>query len=439
MKNSFFNNNNRYFFVGIGGVSMSALAKYLVYMKKEVCGYDEKINQSCNELIGLGVNITTDKTVDVGNFDVVVYTDAIDNDFIILRQARMLSKIVISRAEFLFEVSKNFEKVIAISGCHGKTTVTALLSNVFYCANKNFCCHIGAIDNKFSNFAFFGNEFLITEACEYKKNFLHLFPDLAVVLNTDFDHVDCYKNESELISAYSDFLSQSKEKIVGSNKKIFNECITFGLGKNNNYYARNLQNVGGKYSFDVVEDGTILCKINSALYGKHNVLNALAVVAASRRFNISVKAIKNGIENFCGIGRRFEDLGVINGAKCIADYAHHPSEIRAVLKVVKDVYHKKLFVIFQPHTYSRTRALMTEFVSSLSQVKNLIIFKTFAAREYYDDAGSALTLHKRLKKSRYVGSGNELKDALKEVNKDDLVVVLGAGDVYDVVKSIIKN
>lgn len=440
MLNEFFNKKRTYFIVGIGGISMSAIAKYLKTIGNNVLGYDAVWNDSCAELSALGIDITDDKYVELSNVDVLVYSEAFATDFIIVNKALNANVQVFHRAEFLYEISKNFSNVIAVAGCHGKTTVSSLLINVFSLAAKKFTAHIGGIDNKFSNYYSTGDDYFITEACEYKKSFLYLRPDIAIVLNTDFDHLECYNGESDLLRSYDEFLSYAKVKVAVYDYAVkFDDIVSFGFNSKARFYPRKIFVKDGKFSFNVFENGVDLGRINSPLLGRHNVLNVLAVVAVSRLVGIEFSVIKNAIENFCGIKRRFEDLGNYKGARCVADYAHHPNEIAALLHTVKTIEKKKLYVIFQPHTYSRTRAMLQKFVSVLSRIDNLIIYKTYPAREYYDDAGSALTLSKNLKKSCYASSEQDLRFLLRDVKRDDLILVLGAGDIYDVFKRMLRT
>lgn len=417
---------------------MSALAKYVLSKGKKVVGYDAVFNDRCAELCGFGVNIYTTTSFELSGVGTVVYSDAFSDDFCLVARAKEMNIKVISRGKFLFEVSKNFKNTVAISGCHGKTTVTALVAHVFNVAGKKFAMHAGGIDKNFSNFYATGDDYLITEACEFKKNFLLLKPTVGVVLNTDVDHLDCYENPDELKNSYSKFLSYARKKIFLYGD-VCGDGISFGFDKNADYHPKNVVLNNGKPTFNVIENGQCLGVIKSPLYGKFNVLNLLAVVAVARSENIDFSIIKKGIETFEGIERRFENLGELNGARVIADYAHHPNEIKEVIRSARKFNFDNLFVVFQPHTYSRTRKFFAQFTSVLSHIKNLIIYKTYPAREYYDDAGSALTLANRIKKSHYASSEQDLIYLLKNAKRGDAILVLGAGDIYDIFKKLIKN
>lgn len=418
---------------------MSGLAKYLAYCGKNVAGSDICDSIYTRELTALGINVETGiLRQSVQSYDAVVYTDAIREDDIQLSEAFALNKTVITRGKLLAEISKNFQNVIAVSGCHGKTTCTAMLAHIFAAANKKFGAHIGGRDKTFKNAYFCGDEFLLTEACEYKKNFLYLSPDIAIILNGDADHLECYGSVENLRSAYLNFAGSAKTAVTLYGD-FQTDGLTFGYDENADYHAKKITSIGGAYCFTAYEGDNVLGKICLKVYGKHNVLNALAAIAAARCTGIPFALIKKGLESFEGVERRFESLGKINGAEFIADYAHHPNEIKATVRAAKKITQGRLFVVFQPHTYSRTKNLFKEFVRVLSGMEKLLIFRTFAAREYYDDAGSALTLSQAVKKSRYGDDVRDIADFILSAKEGDTVLFLGAGDIYEIAQSIVRN
>lgn len=416
---------------------MSALAKLLLQNGKTVAGYDRSEGEFVDELKSLGVNVAVGEICGIEDFQVVVYTDAIPESNPIIIQARRLNKVIISRGKLLYEVSRLFKHTVAVAGCHGKTTCSAMLAHVFSAAGEQFSAHIGGNDVTFSNAHAEGCDYFITEACEYKKNFLYLKPDVAIILNSDSDHLDCYGSAENLRKAYIKFSDSSKKTI-----KLFGdleECrgITFGYDDRADYYAKNIVSNKGLFSFTAYEKGVALGKVKLSVYGKHNVLNALAALAVARYYGIGFDKIAEGLSHFTGVKRRFEKIGERNGAVCIADYAHHPNEIKAALKTARLVTRGELFVVFQPHTYSRTKNLFAQFVTTLSAVKRLLIYKTYAAREYYDDAGSALTLSTAVKRSVYGDCETDIETFLKDAADGDTVLFLGAGDIYDIAKTVV--
>ena len=419
---------------------MSALAMLLRSMGKVVGGCDRSENNFTRRLSKLGVPITTgDAGEEISEYDVVVYTDAVGENDRSLISARKSKIPIVSRGQFLSMLSLCFNSVIAVAGSHGKSTCTAMLAHIFKVAGLSFACHIGAEDREFSNAYLGGKSYFITEACEYKRNLLWLRPKIGVVLNCDADHLDCYGTAENVKSAYEQFASQSicAVKLYGEMQKT--QGVTFGFDNRADYYAKNLVGNDGKFSFDLCEGKSCLGQIALNVYGKHNVLNALAAASAARLCGISFEDIRDGLESFTGIARRFEYIGKLNGVTCIADYAHHPNEIKAVLKTVKQVRKGKVFVIFQPHTYSRTKLLFRQFVNVLSNADNLLIYRTYAAREYYDDAGSALTLSRAIKRSKYADGIEGICSFASAAGADDTVLVLGAGDIYDIVVALVDH
>ncbi len=429
-----------FYFIGIGGVSMSGLAKYFLSEGKRVGGCDITANEYTNELTEKGAEISIGCRQDsVKEYDLVVYTDAIRENDYRLCEAKELGKNIISRGQLLYEVSRSFKKVIAVSGCHGKTTCCAMLAHIFASAGKKFAAHIGGSDSEFDNFYSGGKDFFVTEACEYKKNFLLLKPDIAVILNSGADHLECYGSEEALKEAYLQF-ADSADVVVSLYRDLpLSYGLTFGYDKSADYYAKNIKSTGGAYSFTACEGGVELGTVSLNVYGKHNVLNAVAATAAARSAGIPFEFIKDGLLSFTGVERRFENIGNVSGAVCIADYAHHPDEIRAVIRTAKKMCSGKLYVVFQPHTYSRTKNLFKQFIKVLAPLNNLLIFKTFAAREYYDDAGSALTLSQSVKKSSYGDDVADIADFISRAREGDMVLFLGAGDIYFIAKNLVKN
>lgn len=430
------NKYSSFYFIGIGGVSMSGIAKYLLMLGKKVGGSDALDNEYTEELLGKGIKINFgNQPDDIENYEYVIFTDAISDGDARLRKALELSKPTVSRGQFLYEISRSFNTVIAVSGCHGKTTCTAMLAHIFSAADKKFTSHIGGKDLTFSNFYHCGYDYFITEACEYKKNFLRLKPDVSVILNSDPDHIECYGSEQALKCAYIKFSALAKQT-VSLYRDIDVDGISFGFDRRAEYYAKNIKSGNGICAFTAYERGEKLGEIQLNVYGRHNVLNALACIAVARYFGLPFGIIRSGLGSFKGVERRFERIGQIGGALYYADYAHHPDELKASLKTARKITEGKLYVVFQPHTYSRTRLLFNSFVKVLNPLGNLLVYKTFPAREYYDDAGSALTLSQKIKRARYGDSVADICDFVSGAKAGDTVLFLGAGDIYYIAKRI---
>lgn len=418
---------------------MSALAKILHLSGKRVAGCDRCEGEYTQALKSAGIEVTIGNVCDFDNFDVIVYTDALPESNPALIAARRQKKVLISRGRLLREFCKNYKKTIAVAGCHGKTTCTAMIAHIFNCAAKPFTSHIGGDDLTFTNGYSCGNDLFITEACEYKKNFLYLKPDIAVVLNSDADHLDCYGTAENLKKAYLQFAGSAAQTIKLYGDLPEADGVTFGFDDRADYYAKNIRSERGAFTFRAFNNQTELGKVSLSVCGKHNVLNALAAIAAAHVCGIDFKDIAEGLSRFKGVKRRFEKIGAYNGAVCIADYAHHPNEIKAALKTARLLTGGELYVVFQPHTYSRTKDLFKEFVHTLSAVKRLLIYKTFAAREYYDDAGSALTLSNAVKHSAYGDCETDIERFLVGAKEGDTVLFLGAGDIYEIAKTVVDG
>jgi UDP-N-acetylmuramate--alanine ligase len=438
MLDKILDNNSSFYFIGIGGVSMSALAKLLKGFGKTVAGCDLVESEYTKELALHGIKVSCGEVNDsIEAFDAVVYTDAVKENNFQLSQAISLNKPIVSRGQLLGEICKKFSSVIAVCGCHGKTTCTAMISHIFNQVGKKFTCHIGGRDLFFGNYYCTGRDYFITEACEYKKNFLFVKPNIGLILNTRADHLECYGSREKLRQAYLTFAENCEKVICLYGDLPVQNAITFGYDDRSDYYASRMKKSEGKFSFVANEGDKILGRVQLNVFGKHNVLNAIAAIAVARSLGLPFEEISDGLNSFTGVERRFESLGTFQGCECIADYAHHPDEIRAALKTAKLITRRSLYVVFQPHTYSRTKNLFKEFVNVLSSVENLLIYKTFAAREYFDDAGCALTLSQAIKKSVYGDSSGDIVSFLQRMREGDVALFLGAGDIYYIAKNLI--
>ena len=426
------------YFIGIGGISMSSLAKFLSVSGYAVSGSDGYRSEMTESLAFYGIKVyigVDENRQELLDADAVIFTDAIAAECVELVKARQLNKRLYSRAELLTIVSKEFTHITAIAGSHGKTTCTSMCAHILKSANVPYMAHIGGEDVGLGNFYFSGKEYFVTEACEYKKNLLKLQPETAVVLNIDQDHMECYKDESDLLGCFKRYAQSAKTAFVCADDE---KCLSLGdfstFGIKNplaDYRAMDIRAVGEKYSFTVEEYGKALCRVRLNAVGYCNIYNALAAFAAMRSFGFAEKEISNGLENFSAVKRRFEKIGTYKGVSFICDYAHHPKEIQATVKTASGVCKGKLYVVFQPHTYSRTKLLMNEFVEVLRPIKNIMIYKTYPARERYDAEGNGERLAQRIGNCLYSENIYALKIWIKKTVKEgDMVLFLGAGDIY---------
>ena len=434
----------KFFLIGIGGISMSAIAKYILSEGGIVCGSDVRKSRIIDDLQRLGVNIFIGHNgANIKGYEAVIVNSAIAEDNPELLYARALGLKIYSRAEFLSSIMGDFSLSAGIAGCHGKTTATAMLSNICKAAGREFLAHIGGEDILLGNHYYSGKEIFIGEICEYKRNIDKFFVDVACVLNVGYDHADCYSNLNEVVSVYYAFLDRAKIRIINVDDGVLSKygkaSITYGLVNEADFFAKDVYYDGATLSFTLCAKGKYF-NITMGVIGEHNVYNALAASATAYALGIDLEYVVKGLNAFKGIKRRFEFVGYINSARVICDYAHHPKEIASAIKTARGITKGRLIVVFQPHTYSRTKALMSEFLECFNGVDDLSIFKEYAARESFDAAGSAKSLYNNLITAKnYFNDIFELKKYLhKAACTGDTVLMLGAGDIYEKVLSVIN-
>lgn len=447
--------NKKVHFIGVGGISLSALAKLMIEFGATVSGSDSVDSEMLTELKSIGADIWVGSHPECINADIAVFSSAIQPDDPELVFVKKNCQEVYERHDFLGQVSALFDKVIAISGTHGKTTTTAMVTAIFKQAEKRFTAHIGGDAVGYSNMVICGDEYFITEACEFKRSFLKLKPDIAVVLNIESDHMDCFKSEPELRSAFSAFVLGVKDGGVAVVKSGYedickdvqtvtftNDSAEFQTCAYGAEFKEDYDIVENK--FDIIENGKKLCEVKLNIHGAHNALNAVCACAVARLCNISVSDIKDALEGFQGVKRRFERTGSVNGAKIIFDYAHHPSEIAATITVARKMF-KRLAVIFQPHTYSRTKTLLGLFTKCFKEADSLSILPTYSAREKESEGMNADRLFVELlchhDKDAVTSRYNKLDglcDAaffIEKMSREyDCFLLLGAGDIINVDK-----
>ena len=435
-------------FIGVCGVSMSGLALHLNSLGFKVSGSDISNNLTLKRLKNKGI-LTFNKhsPSNLEGVDLVVYSSAIDENNPEIVEAKKQNIPLLKRSQLLGQILSTYKNSIAVSGCHGKTTTTAMINLALEFNNLDPTVFIGGNYKKMGNYKKGSSSFAVVEACEFKKNFLDLSPKYAVVLNIDNDHLDCYKNMQEIKNTFSSFIDGAISIINIDDcyaKDILNfTTLTFGINNKACFMAKKLKFNGRGYSFSVYAYSTYLGRVKLKVLGKHNVYNALATIALTETLKLPFLKTKLALESFSGVERRNQFLGSLQGCDFYADYAHHPKEINSTLSAFNSL-NKPYGVVFQPHTYSRTKYLMEEFILALKGVKDLIIYKTFPAREKFDKEGCAKTLYHNLKESGketvyYANDIKELKNALiKLKEKYKIIVFLGAGDIYDIAKKLLK-
>ena len=432
--------------IGIGGISMSGIAEMLLNFGYKVSGSDTKSSGLTDRLKQNGAEIFIGQRAEnVKSPDVVCYTAAISSDNPELKAARNLGVPVIERAEMLGELLKLYKYPVAVAGTHGKTTTSSMLSLVLLHAKKDPTVLIGGELRQIGgNYRIGGSEYLPFEACEYVESFLHFKPFVSIVTNIEEDHLDYFKDLNHIISSFVKFTSltdsngcnivcideNSTQNIVQNVEK---NLLTYGLkNKDADYTARNITlRENGYPSFDIYNKERMLCHIDLNVVGDHNICNAVGVAAACDFLEIEPKYIKEGLEAFTGTRRRFERLGkAACGADVIDDYAHHPTEIRATLTAAKKMGYENVWVVFQPHTYSRTAAFLDEFAEALSEADRVMIADIYPAREKYDGTIHSCDLAIKIKGAVYMNDMRAIERYLVEnAGVRDLIITMGAGNI----------
>lgn len=437
MKNLQFLKDLDIYFVGIGGISMSGLAKLSLHFGARVSGSDSGCSGEIGILRGLGIKVNSAHLADniSSDIDILVFSGAIREDNPELIRGRELGLKMMERSEFLGKIAECFEKVIAISGTHGKTTTTALLGLIMSYAGLNPTIHIGGESRDFhDNTSIGGHTYLLLEACEYRESFRYLSPYIGVITNIDFDHVDYYQNVEMLYSAFARFASKCASLIIDEKTSFAHPNVSTIGG---DWEVKNIEYMGGGYSFNVYYMGEYFHTFRLNCLGLHNVTNALCAIAVAEKLGVAKDTMERAIADFKGVERRYETIATLDGGcRVIVDYAHHPTELRHSIDGLKGVYSRVLYV-FQPHTFSRTLGLFDEFRGVLNELENLVLFKTYPAREKYISGGSARDLFDSLdvENKAYI---EDIAGLIKviELNKDkcDCVLILGAGDLADKLK-----
>lgn len=439
-------------FIGIGGSSMSGLAEILLTKGYEVSGSDIKASKATQKLESKGAEIFIGhRAENISNPDLVVYTVAVKEENAEMIRSRELNIPVIDRAELLGLLMKKHSFGIAVAGTHGKTTTTSMITTIMLESDTDPTAHIGGeLDCIGGNTRIGNSEFFITEACEYYSSFLKFHPFMEVILNVEVDHVDYFRDLEHIKDTFRQFVA-----LVPSNGYIIactddentisvlegKECniITYGMKSLDAMWtAKNIcYNEMGCASFDVYNKGELMGSISLSVPGPHNVSNSIAAIAACYTCGCSMENIISGLLKFGGSHKRFEVIGLVDDIKIIDDYAHHPSEVKATLNAAKNTVHNKIWCVFQPHTYSRTKAFIDEFSQSFGMADNIIITDIYAAREKDPGDIHSSMLSEKIRdqggNAIYISGFNEIAQYLdKNAEPGDLILTMGAGDIVRV-------
>lgn len=441
--------------IGIGGVSMSSLAEVLYDMGLNISGSDTVESQNVLNLRELGIpvilghhpeNITDD-------VEFVVRTAAVHDDNPEIVAAREKDIPVFERTQAWGTISRDYNNALCISGTHGKTTTTSMCTHILMAAEKDPTVMIGGTLPLLNSGHRIGHgNTIIMEACEYYNSFLSFYPTVAVVLNIEADHLDFFKDLDEVKRSFRIFASKVPEDggVVVANaddentmdalKGIRRKIMTFGMEDNADVYARNIRYRGTHTTFDIYYKGRKFTEVTLHVPGVHNVKNALAATAASICLGIRPNAVKYGLAGFNGAGRRFEFKGKFNGADVYDDYAHHPGELKALFDTLDKLEYERSIVVFQPHTYSRTAALFDDFVEQLKRPDVLLLMEIYAAREQNTLGISSASLAEKIPNATFYPDRETLENTLRAIARPgDIILTVGAGDVYKTGESLLKD
>ncbi len=444
-------------FIGIGGISMSGLAEILMSEGFTVSGSDAHASELTEHLQQKGARIFIGQKAEniIEGICVVVYTAAIHPDNPEYAAAAAKGLPMLSRAELLGQLMRNYQYAAAIAGTHGKTTTTSMVTEILLASGQDPTISVGGILNSIGgNIRVGGSELFVTEACEYTNSFLSFFPNMEIILNIEEDHMDFFKDIDDIRSSFRRFASLVPEGglvVIGADIDRWQEIVeglpcrvaTFGRNAGAQYQAADIvYDKFARASFDLVADGQRLDRITLGVPGEHNVYNALAAIALCQALGIGMADIKKGLAVFSGTNRRFEKKGEICGVTIIDDYAHHPQEIQATLAAAKNYPHRKLWCVFQPHTYTRTKAFLDQFAQALSAADEVILADIYAARETDNLGVSSKDIADRIEKlgtkAHYFGSFDEIeKFILENCINGDLLITMGAGDIVKVGENLL--
>ena len=439
-------------FIGIGGISMSGLAEILLDEGFMISGSDVKKSDLTEHLEARGVTVYYGQRAEniKDGVQAVVYTAAVhgDNPEFLAAQEKKIP--MMTRAELLGQIMKNYKDALNISGTHGKTTTTSMVTEILLAADADPTISVGGILNSIGgNIRVGQSDIFVTEACEYTNSFLSFFPTMAAILNIEEDHLDFFKDLEDIRHSFRLFAEKLPEHgtlVINTGIERYQELteglschvVTFGMDAESDFHAQNIHyNEMGNAEFTLVINGAAAGEITLGVPGAHNIENALAAAAMCHVLGISMEAIQTGLKKFTGTNRRFEKKGELAGITIIDDYAHHPREIAATLEAAKNYPHRKIWCVFQPHTYTRTKAFLDQFAQSLSLADEVILADIYAARETDTLGISSRDIADRIeksgKKAHYFPSFDEIETfILENCVHGDLLITMGAGDIVKV-------
>ena len=432
--------------VGIGGVSMRPLGLVLKDMGLVVTGSDMTASASTEELIAKGIHVTIGHQAEnVYGADCIIRTAAAHNDNPEIAAARSMGIPMFERAQAWGVIMQAYKNAVCISGTHGKTTTTSMVTHILMEADFDPTVMIGGyLPLLRAGHRVGEGDTIILESCEYCDSFLNFFPTLAVVLNIEADHLDYFKDLADVQKSFRQFAALSTNGILanGDDPHVVQaleglDYVTFGLCAENRVHAENIST--DWRHMDVICDGEFYCHLDLQVIGRHNAINALAAVGAAWMLGVAGEAASAGLATFTGAQRRMQFKGNINGADVFDDYAHHPDEVAATIDAVRTMNYKRLVVAFQPHTYTRTTALFDDFVQQLSKADHLVLAEIYAARERNTTGISSKDLQAQIPGSVYCETLPEVTEYLRSIAREgDVILTVGAGDIFRAGEALLK-
>ncbi len=443
-------NVSRVHMIGIGGSGMCPLAEILHSKGYTVTGSDNNPSDPLKRVQALGIKVYMGHRADnIGDAQLVVYSAAISQDNPEIVYARQNGIPTMERSHMLGALTRMYDRVIGVCGTHGKTSTTSMITQILYLNKFDPTAVIGGKLPLINSNSLTGkSDIMVCESCEFVDTFLQMSPDISVLLNIDNDHLDYFKTMDNLVLSFHKFLSMSRLSFINGDDalaikaavNIDAQIVTFGLGKDNMYFADNLKHAKYGYCFDIFKNGEKLINIEMHIPGKHNVINGLAAVAVCDYLGADAEGIKSALEKFTGAGRRFEFLGEFNGFVLADDYAHHPTEINATLTAAKSLDYKRVIAVFQPFTFSRTALLKDDFIKALSVADKVILTPIMGSREVNSYGISSQDLANGLENAVCVQNFNEVAEMIiNDAGVGDLVITMGGGDIYKAAHLVIEK
>ena len=437
---------NHVHLVGIGGVSMRPLGLVLQGMGLLVTGSDMNSSVSTDELIAKGIRVSIGhREENIAGACCVIRTAAAHNDNPEIAAARAAGIPVFERAQAWGVIMKAYKHAICISGTHGKTTTTSMMTHILMGAQKDPTVMIGGYLPILGAGHRVGHgDTILLESCEYCDSFLNFFPTIAVILNIEADHLDYFKDLQQIEHSFHDFAALATDRILANGDDANTmealrdlDCITFGMDARNRVRGENPSSDWRE--LDVVCDGSLYCRLQLSVLGRHNAMNALAAASAAWVMGIPGEVVAESLKSFRGADRRLEHKGTYNGAEVYDDYAHHPGELAATIEAVRATNPKRLVVAFQPHTYTRTHALFNDFVRELKKPDVVVIAEIYAARERNTVGISSKDLQAQIPGSVYCQTLPQVTEYLRSIAQPgDMIITVGAGDIYRAGEALLK-